>query len=367
MALDVQSPADAFEVWIVHRSLCRWCSASYAVSSVNAIAGTDGVGGQGSDDPRPRTRHEKPAPAPRIFYDMGSSNPQVRTAEPLRRSLSAPGVRGSAEDLYNRQRRSAIRRETAQRLNTAAGVCDIAQLAKQTGIAIEKVRELKGTFDKFSKDRTALLGKIEFKEMLQRMLTYDRGEYVPERFFDGCWFEDEPDISFPGGTIDFESFLRWYQVNSFEEVLLVPAASRKLKILAHKYKLDIDAVERIHKLFERWDEDGNLEIDFTEFKNVVLSLLGANAEEIPETKFSLFWREATQSSRTLDFESFLLWYVRHFGTSAGRLSGVSLLQEFYRSIRPVPVFNGQFPGSSHVVGLATRQDARLHRARSSLS
>merc|ERR1711971_36564 len=154
---------------------------------------------------------------------------------------------------------------------------------------------------------------------------------IPDNLLRDRWFP------LPGKTIDFDGFLQWFQAYSFEEVFLVPSISRSIRDLARKHDIELNLVERIHRVFQRVDEDGSGAIEFEEFRSLIASLFGAAEGDLSEAMLRSLWADASGPMDSIDFEAFMLWYTRHFESAAADSQGVSLLREYYRSQRPVNV------------------------------
>mmetsp|Transcript_115418 Transcript_115418/g.203793 ORF Transcript_115418/g.203793 Transcript_115418/m.203793 type:complete len:407 (+) Transcript_115418:32-1252(+) len=330
---DVPPPPDAFEVWVVHRSLCRFCKLGGSQGAAAAGLSEAELALAADDSRKSSVSSGGGSPAGNNYATLGSFQ-QPRPQRPT----SAPLSRKDAQRA-ERHKLSLARRDRAQRL--AAGDCasELVLLARRTNISLDKVRELKHLFDEFDIRTKGLLDRKDFNKLLRSVVIREQEDKIPEHLSDERWFEPAMDSGAGGGggTMDFEGFLRWYQANSFDQSLLTSGVSRTLKTMSRKFGLSISFVESIHRVFQESDESGNDAMEYPEFKRVVLRLLKAEEGEISETMLERLWMGATKQGviDEIDFETFLLWYTQHFGETVRQKTGVQLLKEFYRSIRPV--------------------------------
>lgn len=328
---DVPPPPDAFEVWVLHRSLCRFCTLGSADSGAAAGLSDAELALAADDSKHSESSSSCAGSAGNNYASFGK--PQRPT---LQRPASAPLSRKDAQ--YAEQRKlSLARRDRAQRLATGDCVADLLLLTRRTNFGIHKIRELKEVFDRFDVRRKGLLDTKDFSRLLRSVVLSKQDDKIPEHLADERWFELGVDGRAGGGTMDFEGFLRWYQANSFDQCLLSSGVSRTLKTISRKFGLSMTFVESINHVFREFDSSGNDAMEYPEFRRVVLRLLKAEEDEISEPMLERLWMGATKqgSIDEIDFETFLMWYTQHFGETIRQKSGVPLLQDYYRSIRPV--------------------------------
>lgn len=365
--------SEDFEVWIVHRRLCRFCCAA-ADGVPKKVAGSLLRG-----KPNPSaalhpthsatipgsgyaTRSDSQAAVAQQFGSRGAcceSSPagseEDFVATPLRRgapaswrkkerprlarSSSTPGQTRSisSAERAGLEKKLRVRRHRARRLAEDDCGLELAMLSRQSDIDLEEVQELKHVFDSFDKTRSGLLNKAGFSALVRAAFLLDKKEEVPEELLDGRWFELQS-MENPIATIDFDGFLLWYQANRFVEQLLITKSLRLVRDLARRHDLQFANVERIYRVFADFDVNFSGMIELPEFRALVSALLCTGKEaEISEVMFHHLWTEASQDAQSIDFETFLLWYSRHFGEDQRSGQGASLLREYYRSLRIVPM------------------------------
>lgn len=252
----------------------------------------------------------------------------------LAMSTCTQAEKGTKSENLELETRLRLRRHRARRLAEEDCGLELAMLARQLDLDRNDVQELKVVFDSYDKARSGLLDKTGFKALIRAAFLLDKNDEIPEELFDSRWFElQSQENRIP--TIDFEGFLRWYKASWFVEELLVNQAVRLVRGLARRHGLGFANVERIYRVFEEFDEDRSGTIELPEFRNLSCRLLGTSQEtQMSEVMFSHLWTEAAGQMDSIDFETFLLWYTRHFGEEKHSGHGSLLLQEYYRSMRP---------------------------------
>jgi hypothetical protein len=97
-------------------------------------------------------------------------------------------------------------------------------------------------------------------------------------------------------------------------------AEIKIRDLATKTGLHVLEVEKIHKRFVEFDEDGSGEIELDEFRKIVRMLLDVpeGSDSLPEDRVEQLWRTVdSDGSGSVDMYEFVLWYTKYFAGSAG--------------------------------------------------
>jgi len=236
-------------------------------------------------------------------------------------------------------------------------------LARQIGIDVDEVQELKGVFDSFDRTRSGLLDRSGFRALIKGAFAFDKKDDIPDEFLDARWFElqslDENRIP----TIDFEGFLRWYQAHWFVEQLLINKAVRFTRNVARKHGLGFANVERIYRVFVEFDEDCSRKIEPPEFRKLICRLLGLQTlSEVSENMLRNLWSGAAGQMEAIDFETFLLWYTQHFGEDEKTGNGAHLLQEYYRYLRPHAMMPAANTAERSEIDPRERNRARRARA-----
>jgi len=158
-------------------------------------------------------------------------------------------------------------------------------------------------------------GKLEydrFSQVVCKLADVDDPDKLPTGLL-----QDAFDIADQDGNdeIDFSEFAMWYSKYGFSESLVCSKEQRELRELARKLGLTISAVENLKSSFDRFDADGSGAIDVHEFEDVLRVLMKIpRAVQIPPCRVRQFWAEVNiKQDGEVSFEEFLFFYLRHFG------------------------------------------------------
>merc|ERR1712151_143669 len=121
------------------------------------------------------------------------------------------------------------------------------------------------------------------------------------------------------GSLDFEEFALWYSTCGFREDLLCSEEQIELRAIAKRHDIDLYDIEKYKKAFEVWDVDKNGLIEYSEFVQLLVSVLKIpSLLDIPASRVKQFWFEAdSDSSGSINFEEFLCFYCKYFSTTPG--------------------------------------------------
>jgi len=140
-----------------------------------------------------------------------------------------------------------------------------------------------------------------------------------------------------------ERFLTWYQVNMFKNVAatLSPADQMSYQ-LSSEHNVTTMVIDKVWKQFDAYDTDKSGKIEYAEFLQMLIVLLGAKSQEdISEDRVLRFWREIdADGSGEVDFPEFVAWYLKYWDPKLleqGVVSGP--VSQFYASFNPVLVRN----------------------------
>lgn len=143
------------------------------------------------------------------------------------------------------------------------------------------------------------------------------------------------------GPVDSEQLLIWYRDHIFNleafklqkhfaaEKSGAPLVTLDLAKKFHCSCLDLD---KMKVKFDDFDLDKSGFIDHYEFEKMMYQLLHCSSEsDFPKTRLDRFWNEADKNSDgQIDFEEFLEWYIKYFGTSYEN----GPMDAFYASFMP---------------------------------
>lgn len=140
------------------------------------------------------------------------------------------------------------------------------------------------------------------------------------------------------GSIAVEKFLQWYRDNMFTMVASLTASSDrqevedKLREAARKFMISRVDIEKIKKVFDKFDLDKSGLIEFIEFEQMMCHFLNVKDKtDIPVERMNRFFKEVDQDgSGEVDFEEFSEWFLKYFASS----DSLCPVDSFYASHMP---------------------------------
>lgn len=373
-----------FEVWIVHRSLCRFCCCaeiarpckrdtdeahltnSISIEHNQSISGTHlpatfkALGGQQAEvesgfESLPSQGEKQLCPGVPYSAQNGfveqSAGQETMQAVQLPKPQNVPTAPFSSSAMkilqpdissdarYENKKRAEyekmlhVRRKRAQILAQGNDAMALLRLSQKYSIELDTTSELKDIFDAFDDRHTGLLTKAQLQSLLRSELAFN-GDAIPDTLLGDRWFLPKSTTN-DTQTVDFEEFLLWYQANCFEEMMLVPSEVRVARRVARKHNLPVGVVEYIHQAFEEFSHKPSHTVRFPEFCQLLYHLLHTQKERLSEDMLGSLCRDALGELEALDFEQFLVWYLHHFGQIKGSTAvSKSVLQEYFKTLRP---------------------------------
>lgn len=144
------------------------------------------------------------------------------------------------------------------------------------------------------------------------------------------------------GPIDSEQLLVWYREHIFSveacktrnRFAVTPGVPQVTLDLAKKFHCSCLDLDKMKVKFDDFDLDKSGYIDHFEFEKMMYQLLRCSSEsDFPKSRLQRFWSEADKNSDgRIDFEEFLEWYLKYFGTSYEN----GPMDAFYASFMPGP-------------------------------
>lgn len=193
----------------------------------------------------------------------------------------------------------------------------IVRMAKKFNMTVPQVKSEFAEFGRHDKDGSGLLDKDEFLDTLRKSLKLGPGGRIPRHLLQKEWAEADVDGD---GQIDFEEYLTWAQNVAFQQELhCKDQLEADMRELSKKHGVPLPDIEVIRKAFDRFDEDNSGMIDKREFKGVLLLLLKAkHSSDLPPDRLERYWKEVdVDHSGAIEFEEFLLWYMKYFFDPTG--------------------------------------------------
>lgn len=192
-------------------------------------------------------------------------------------------------------------------------------------------------FTEHDVDGSGQIELAEFPPLLGKLMRRPASSFGPDEII-MYWKEIDRDGD---ETISQEEMRLWFCTkfmvdsspdfsNFFCEQETLTEHQRYLRELAGHHHMDPHDVEEIHKEFKRWDVDNSGFIDYSEFLELLATLLGVkDGSIIPENRGRKFFAEIDDDhSGLIELEEFVKWYAKYFG---GELSGDPLTM-FYNQL-----------------------------------
>lgn len=259
------------------------------------------------------------------------SNETYSHARKTSKEIGAPLRRLSKEGRRSTSKESRVVNEPSGRSGRRASTFEQSvQIAKAHAIPLDEVQRAHAEFTTIDTDCDGQLKKDEFIGVLRRRLGLGPTEAVPAAHVKRAWVVADLNND---GMIDFEEFVLWDHSNAFSEELNLDSMDRRLREVSRKHGLQLDVVEEVKRVFDRYDCDNSGGIDREEFKKLLATLLGCkDAFDVPQERLERYWREADpRQTGTIDLEGFVLFYTREFPGSVGGRGGMSQYSSFGKS------------------------------------
>ena len=142
------------------------------------------------------------------------------------------------------------------------------------------------------------------------------------------------------GHINSEQLLIWYRDHIFD----LEACKRKRRFangtvpqvtldLAKRFHCSCLDLDKVKVKFDDFDLDKSGYIDHYDFEKMLYQLLNCSSQsDFPKARLQRFWNEADKNGDgQIDFEEFLEWYMKYFGTTYEN----GPMDAFYASFMPV--------------------------------
>jgi len=114
------------------------------------------------------------------------------------------------------------------------------------------------------------------------------------------------------GVVDFEEYLMWCLNHAWaEELLVTDPKERELRKIARDRGFNLPEVEKVKRVFDRFDTDGGGVIDEQEFRKVITELMRVqDSDDLTQRKLVQLWKGVdTDGNGQVKFEEFLVWYL----------------------------------------------------------
>lgn len=268
------------------------------------------IGGLGLSPSGPVGLSSPYSAAGAILNDFGGSSPSSYPALP---------------DEVAESRRSSRRgsKTGAESLGAKA-----VRFSKAYNMTFNEAKEILEAFDNTSKDSSARFCKRDLQSFLCNLF---HAKEIPEATLSQIYLRTCSSDGF-----DMDAFFAWHMC-SFSTVAQLKgdkAAVMKgveLDAICAKQKIDANGLDKIRRVFDKFDTDGSGELDKDEFELMICVYMGAKKADISKDRLSTWWREIdVDGSGLVEFPEFVEWYVKYFGSA----NSLTPTQAFYASFNP---------------------------------
>lgn len=188
---------------------------------------------------------------------------------------------------------------------------DVVRLAKKYRLELSEVREQLEEFQALDADGCGTLTRQQFLGLLRRRLALEEGQELPE----AAIAEAQRVANTDQEHVDFEDFVAWSWTVTFSPNLkLWSEEDKKLRELAQSHNVDMHSLERIWADYQKFDTDNSGDICKLEFQRLLRVLMNSKDDfDMPKQRLESFWADADlNKDGVLNFEEFLVWYMKYF-------------------------------------------------------
>eukprot|EP00928_Gymnodinium_smaydae_P024035 TRINITY_DN19590_c0_g1_i1.p1 TRINITY_DN19590_c0_g1~~TRINITY_DN19590_c0_g1_i1.p1 ORF type:complete len:472 (+),score=96.36 TRINITY_DN19590_c0_g1_i1:89-1417(+) len=192
---------------------------------------------------------------------------------------------------------------------------------------VQDLGEVERIFREFDVDRSGSVAPMEFLPMLARLLRRPAAEIDRAELW-SHW--DDIDVD-GNGSIMLDEFKAWYcrtfgvaSNPDFSDYFTSPDVlgdrQKQLRRVAKEHDIDIVEAERLYDEFRRLDTDNSGELEYKEFRQLMLARLRSGVGGVQskgpvpsERSLLRLWQDADRdASGSISFEEFLIWYRMAF-------------------------------------------------------
>jgi len=204
---------------------------------------------------------------------------------------------------------------------------NLPRLARKFHIDVDEVRRILAAFEARTSDT-----EEGFRPVLAAVFGF---EEVPQALLDSAW------AAF-GRELAVDDFFVWYQANLFGQVQATTQSSSDALVydIANECMILPTVVDKLKAKFDAFDSDGSGFIDYSEFTEMLKTLLRVrDKSDISDVRLERWWKEIDgDGSGEVDFREFCAWYTKYFNdpsdVASSSIDRGGLLGQFYSSYNP---------------------------------
>lgn len=183
----------------------------------------------------------------------------------------------------------------------------ICSLAKKHHISVDECRDVRQEFNRLDVDKSGSLTLGELSVEIRAKSGLDEDAEIPQYMLTGLLSKAH------GEGINFEEYLTWsIQTAYVEDFVVRDPRDKEMRAVAREQGIHINDVEKVRRVFDKFDTDGSGIIDEHEFIEIVYLLMKVREPaDISPQKLKRYWREVdTDLSGHVCFKEFLVWYTK---------------------------------------------------------
>eukprot|EP00928_Gymnodinium_smaydae_P056926 TRINITY_DN40214_c0_g1_i1.p1 TRINITY_DN40214_c0_g1~~TRINITY_DN40214_c0_g1_i1.p1 ORF type:complete len:557 (-),score=81.96 TRINITY_DN40214_c0_g1_i1:108-1778(-) len=184
--------------------------------------------------------------------------------------------------------------------------------AKKFGCQVSYVRDNLRMFNEYDRHGDGEISWADFLDSVRKRANLPRDVEIPTKLMGSLMYHPTPSVT-------FEQYVQWaISVTWTEEMQVESLVERELRGFAREHNMAVLDVERIRKVFDKFDLDGSGEIEELEFRNIICTLWNVrDPTEIPTKRLARFWRDVdADGCGSINFEEFLIWYHKQLESDA---------------------------------------------------
>jgi len=208
----------------------------------------------------------------------------------------------------------AEQQEQEAALNPSTSFDTCMNVAEMYKVPLKVVQQAFKDFNELDADSNGSLSLDEFEAAIRKTTEVGPDEDLPDYLILKSW---ESIDNNKDSRVDFNEYFLWtLQAGWKEEILVNDPKERQLRELARDFGVTVLDVERLKRVFDKFDVDKSGEIDKDEFVSVICSLMNAvDTSQVSHSMLNRYWKEADRNNDGgLDLPEFMVWYYNHFAT-----------------------------------------------------
>jgi len=189
-------------------------------------------------------------------------------------------------------------------------------VAREHGLDVWEVRQRYEEYKKWDLDGNGELSQEEFLVGVCRHCNLPKDEPIPDHLRAQTWCMADVNKD---GVVDFEEYVVWLNAHQWdEEFAVTDPKERELRRLARHYGFHLLDVEKVKRIFDKFDAHNTGHISKDDLGSIIRWILKLSPEDLSAkdlTPYLLGVKHATFG--LISFEEFVVWYFTVFSKITG--------------------------------------------------